>query len=447
MLLQLLSLGLSWRGAMSMGFREALSSGLQQAYVSRLHRVAVATTGAGGTAGGYLLGVPGASGTIVEVSIPYATSSSEEYLSRERVPPPSDGRFSGPDMADQLATAALRRALRLGGERNGAGRTVGVGCAAAIVSDTPRRGSHHAHLSVHTLSEDASSVCVRRIQLEMEKGLRTRSEEDDLVGMLVAGGALEAVDGAFSVVSAMESVVSSGDALSSAAAAEADALAGVDAVLSGAAPHCLFLGRGATLGSVAPWQRRLVVSGSFNPLHSGHLRMCDAALLKWRSARGESLSPLFELAATNADKGGIGREEAARRLSQFRGAAMMSGGEQTTADAVLTGAALFSEKARVLPGSVFLIGADTLARLLEEGYYGGTRDGVVAALQQLKDSGCAFVVAGRESGGAFEAAEDVLEAKALPEGLREMFVCLTEDEFRVDLSSTEVRAGSGAERS
>ncbi|MFO0002297.1 MAG: hypothetical protein ACK559_14295 [bacterium] len=46
-----------------------------------------------------------------------------------------------------------------------------------------------------------------------------------------------------------------------------------------------------------------MLSGSFNPLHEGHLEMMAMACKRYTELR-----PLFELSLHNADKGGISDE-------------------------------------------------------------------------------------------------------------------------------------------
>jgi phosphopantetheine adenylyltransferase len=56
----------------------------------------------------------------------------------------------------------------------------------------------------------------------------------------------------------------------------------------------------------------LVLSGSFNPLHEGHLQMMQAASLKY-----PQLLPVFELSISNADKGCLANSDIDKRVKQF----------------------------------------------------------------------------------------------------------------------------------
>lgn len=165
--------------------------------------------------------------------------------------------------------------------------------------------------------------------------------------------------------------------------------------------------------------RGAILSGSFNPLHAGHVRLLEVA------ATIVDLPPVFELPVLNADKGLLTAAEIERRLQQFRG-------KRTV---VLTRAPLFREKAALFPGCVFVVGYDTAIRLVAPRYYGGVA-GMQVALEAIRASGCRFLVAGREHAGQFRTLADV----QVPLAFQDLFIALPEAAFRVDLSSTELRA-------
>jgi hypothetical protein len=96
-----------------------------------------------------------------------------------------------------------------------------------------------------------------------------------------------------------------------------------------------------------------VVSGAFHPLHDGHLGLAGAAQRHLRAAGG------VRAGVANADKPTIELAEAHRRAAQFAGRAPL----------LLTRVARFDEKAALLPDTVFVLGADTAARVLEARFY------------------------------------------------------------------------------
>jgi hypothetical protein len=108
---------------------------------------------------------------------------------------------------------------------------------------------------------------------------------------------------------------------------------------------------------------------------------------------------------------------------------------------VCTKASRFIAKARLFPKCVFCLGADTAVRLVDVKYYEQSTEKMVAALTEMIDTlGCEFLVAGRlDAKGVFVTCKQEVDA-ALPPSLSRAFQFLREDEFRVDLSSTQLRA-------
>ena len=143
---------------------------LVEALHDRPEQLVVAVTGGGVGLIADLLGVPGASRTVLEARVPY----SEAALA---------GLIGGtPDQAVSANTAVAmakqcrRRALALTGSGE---EVLGVACTAALASDRPKRGEHRAHVAVASAGEAA------RWALTLAKGARSRAGEDRLVSDLV----------------------------------------------------------------------------------------------------------------------------------------------------------------------------------------------------------------------------------------------------------------------
>lgn len=118
---------------------------------------------------------------------------------------------------------------------------------------------------------------------------------------------------------------------------------------------------------------------------------------------------VFEMAAINADKPPLAREEVHSRLKQFDAQSELFRQYNITNFAVcVTSEPLFVGKSGLFRECSFVIGADTLARLIDPKYYGsGGRDGdstavlgLVSALMEICSNGCSFVVGGRRSDGS-----------------------------------------------
>ena len=165
-----------------------------------------------------------------------------------------------------------------------------------------------------------------------------------------------------------------------------------------------------------------VLPGSFNPLHRGHARLVEAA----SSRLGAPVA--YEISITNVDKPPLELEEVRRRVSQFAG----------MSDVVVTRAPAFYEKARTLAGCTFVIGVDTMRRVIDPKYYGDSKGKMLSAIQEMRELGSSFLVAGRVDGREFRTLRDV----AVSSELDGMFREIPESEFREDLSSTDIRLAS-----
>ncbi len=166
---------------------------------------------------------------------------------------------------------------------------------------------------------------------------------------------------------------------------------------------------------------KAVFPGAFNPLHEGHRRIAEVG--------GETLAaPIhFELSITNVDKQPLDPNEMFQRIEQFPV-------EETV---WITRAPTFVEKARLFPGAVFLSGADTIARIADARYYDDCDALRDEAINEIDRWGCRFLVLGRQFGGSFRVLSDI----GLPPTLSRLCTEVSEERFRVDVSSTELRRG------
>jgi nicotinic acid mononucleotide adenylyltransferase len=170
---------------------------------------------------------------------------------------------------------------------------------------------------------------------------------------------------------------------------------------------------------------RLLVPGSFNPLHDGHWGLASAAATLIGQA------PAFELSRANVDKPELCDDEVARRVSQFAG----------RADVWITDAPRFFEKASLFPQATFAIGADTAARLVDARYHENDTTLLDASLQRIVERECRFLVAARvDASGRLVALEDL----ALPSRWRDLFRSIPTSLFRLDISSTNLRDREGS---
>jgi hypothetical protein len=166
-----------------------------------------------------------------------------------------------------------------------------------------------------------------------------------------------------------------------------------------------------------------LLPGSFNPVHAGHWGLAAYA----SQLLGQEVA--FELSLHNVDKPDLAGEEVRRRVLPFAG----------QADIWLTRAATFVQKARLFPGTTFVVGADTAARIVDPRYYGNCAE-QQRAMQTLRELQCSFLVAARaDTAGHLQALENL----ALPSSWLPLFRGINPRAFRVDMSSTALRAREG----
>ena len=350
-----------------------MTSPLAEAIHRSPRRGVFALTGGGVGMLAELLGTPGASATVLQADVPYAAQALTEHLGG------APGQACGRRTAGALAMRAFLRARELGGD-------FGFAISAALATTRARRGEDRAHLAF----QDASHSRAWRMDFPSE--LPRHAQEDAL-----ADDGLRALAFALGLGPAPKAV------------ATAVAVGGDFApVVLGERPSA----GGGRFDAVLP--------GAFDPLHDGHRAMrADAALRLGGSAVG------FELSVANVDKPPLDYLELRRRLAQF-----------APEDVVVTNAPTFLTKARALGGVAFVVGVDTLKRIAAPRYHGGV-EASTAALAELGERGCSFLVYGRaDADGRFETLADV----TLPPPLAALCVGVPEAEFRFDVSSTTLRS-------
>ena len=376
----------------------------------------IAVAGAGSQALAWLLGVPGASRTVLEAIVPYGRRSMAEFLGHEPLKGGTPIQYVSPEMAIEMAESAYRKALRM---REAQETVVGLACTATIATDRPKRGEHRCCVAAWD-GEGATTY-----NLKLAKGQRDRPGEEDVVSRLVLRALAEAFAIKFELPLGLLDTERLEVHRTDHATPLRRLLAAADSEGCGGEVRTVTVYPDGRMAADEPIGAA-VLPGSFSPLHQGHEWLAQVA--------SEMLNAqvVFELSVVNVDKTPLEEAEVRRRLRQFQGSSSRHCGWC----AVLTRAPTFREKAALFPGCTFIVGWDTAVRLVHPRYYGGREGGMHGALAEIRAAGCCFLVAGRAHEDIFRTLADV----AIPREFTDLFEAIPESRFRADISSTELRS-------
>jgi nicotinamide mononucleotide (NMN) deamidase PncC len=343
-------------------------------------------TGGGVSLLAEMLGLGGASRTVLEARIPYAAKALAELLGTE--PEQACSEVT----ARALAMSAFQRARHLSigpepGPTQSAPTTApfGLACTASLATDRTKRGQHRAHAAIQTREATYTALWTFSGTREEEERALTERLWAKLGQALAIDGVGESIE--------------------------------IRHTAGKPAWQALILGESQALAT-ADHDGRLLLPGAFNPLHDAHRQMLTIA---------EELTDLagaYELSVANVDKPFLDYREIESRLAQF------------DRPVWLTRLPTFLEKARQFPGATFVVGIDTLIRIAEPKYYGNPamRD---EALAELAEFGVRWLVFGREIDGHFRVLSDF--AASLPKSLVDRAEEVGADRFRNPASSTSIR--------
>jgi len=164
----------------------------------------------------------------------------------------------------------------------------------------------------------------------------------------------------------------------------------------------------------------VILSGSFNPVHDGHIKLLNY------SSEILNMNKYYEISISNVDKSDIETEELIKRIKNFK----------SDEKIIISKSSKFIDKSNIFPKSCFVVGYDTAIRILDHSYLspGESLDDLFSALDK---NGCTFLVAGRID--ATESKFENLEINNLNFKYKDYFKIISEDDFRVDASSTDMR--------
>ena len=352
----------------------------------------VSAAGAGLRLQTALWDTPGASAYLVGFFTPYARTQLHSFLGHA-----PETSYCSSEVAYDLAMASYLRAAEHRIVEGSLGNPVGIGITAAVASSRLSRGGHRAHVVI--ITHDVIREFV--VEFENGAGIDARIAHDEQLRdrVLVELG-----------------LVLDGSAIAS---KEASTVA-----TERFYRYPVFDTNGRRYPASGD-AAGIYLPATLNPIHDGHRLMCRVAESRGLSAPGEARFAKYLVSSCSPHKGNLSVQEMLFKAGMLRAERWRNESRMVefTRDEPL-----FLDKARKRPGSIFLIGADTMMRMLETGW----GPNIVDMLSEMRKLGTRFWVMDRQQDGNLLSCRDI----EVPSPFQTLFEPL---DGQLDISSTELR--------
>ena len=347
------------------------------------YKFVISSSGGGTNAISALMGVPGASQSILESYVPYSRESLDIHLNK------TPDHYCSQATSLHMASLAYKKALKISNIDKK--YLFGIAVTASLRSNYNKLGEHRFHIALQNQKQTVVINCV------LKKNKRSREEEENLLSTFILN------------------LISKSCALDFGYPQVSDDIEIIE--VQGKNDWIDLIDDKVGFISNTTNKPELIFPGSFNPLHKGHLKMKKVA------ERKTGMDLYYEICIDNVDKPPLTFFEISNTINQFENDSW-----------VLTKAGRFIDKAKLFENATFVIGYDTLRRLFNEKYYENSKI-MKENLMIFDDFNINFLVFGRKDFDKFKSLEDV----DIPAELKPRFTGFDENTFRDDISSSEIR--------
>ncbi len=333
-------------------------------------------------------------------------------------------KYCSPEAARDLAMAAYQRGITFDTDPD---LVIGIGATCSLMKNEQERSGreHHIYVGVQT------RTATRTLWYKIDGNFANRQEEEKFTSLVIIDTLYQAVTGQ----SALGEISGFGPKVTQLLKTNEVAEDGNAGGRWALAPllderQKTFVEFGSDVTNAIREKvglPRIILPGSFNPLHQGHIDMA-------RTGHKIYGTPVdLEICVHNVDKPTLNYGEMAKRIDGL--AAYKD--EPWMGSTLLTNTPTFTEKAEMFPTAKFLVGFDTLKRIGMEKYY-FNRHHMLDSFRRIKNLGCVFLVFHRMKtvGGVVEVT-DARDFEALPEELKE--ISFVQQVVPAPLCSSDIR--------
>jgi hypothetical protein len=368
------------------------------------------TTGAGAGLQKAAWEVPGVSSFLVGTAMPYAMEETDRILGfTPDLSPRGKPEYVCANTAIDLAMTAYMRAWRPGR------KAVGLGMTCSVASKVAHRHGDHRVVAAIFSEEGCWTLSVVIVKGEGAEQRKTDGDLSDQIAVAFLRWYLLAREGRASDLEGSDASSPYWSEIKEAG----------EAARSRLFARPLFKADGTRWSpSVIVASETLFYPGAYHPPHDGHFKGGKKSSETLATKRRQFRNLVFSTTVNPPHKDAISVAECLQRAKLMKGH-----------DFLLTeDDPLYIHKARNFPGAYFVMGADAMARMLDEKW----GEPVRPMLDEFWSLGSCFLVPGRLVGDTFKTCGTVMgENMGVVLGRSLLFEPV---DFRLDLSSTELRA-------